>query len=160
MHKGTHTLTGRPRPDLSPAGRLKRFPVVHVKEIDCVTLKAGNKNVKVNSPYSVGEFELGLLLGVCMDGRDAGLAGGRRGRGGTGARRETSSTPTGFRRSGSVVRGNGQSRPGVTVAALFLLAGLDFLDAPEDVARRWRRHPVQVLFEVTSAALATARLEG
>lgn len=60
-----------------------------------------------------------------------------------------------------MIGGDGQRRLRVPVPVAFLLlAGVDLLDAPKDVARGRRRHPVQVLLQMATAAPAAARLVG
>jgi hypothetical protein len=63
-----------------------------------------------------------------------------------------------------VSRGDGQRGPGITIAAFLLFSSGgsfgDVLDAAEDVARGRRRHPVEILLEVSAAALAAAGLVG
>lgn len=111
-----------------------------------------------NLPNPFRQLNLRLLLGMGMNWRYTGLAarGRRRGRPGAGAWKAASATanlaPYG------VASRDSQGGPRVAIAALLLLAGVDFLDATENIACRWRRHPVQVLFQMSSAALATARL--
>lgn len=92
-----------------------------------------------------------------MNWGDTGLAARRRRRRGAGAgAREAAGSAADLRPYG-VVRRDGQGGPRVAIAALLLLAVVDFLDPTEDVAGRWRRHPIQVLLEMPPAALATAR---
>lgn len=120
---------------------------------------------KLDLPIREELDELGLLLGSIVDvyWGDAGRRGRRRGR--AVGRGQTPGSGTeridGLRLRGPVLdvvmSSHSERRPGVVlVATLLLLVVVVVLPRPE--AGR-RRHPVQVLLQVSPSALAAARLE-
>lgn len=98
-----------------------------------------------------------------MHWRDAGFADGgrRRRRSGAGTVGGEASGPSPGLGGGRMISGRyRQRRLRIAISALLLLDGVDLFDAAENVAGRRRRHPVEVLLEVSASALAAASLEG